>query len=89
MKLFTIISPSADIAALTQMCQSQDGILLRQDGVFLCLNPNIHWPIARLYALATDVAVRQIQVPSFITVIDDMQWVELCIAAEQNLLWNN
>lgn len=89
MKLFSIISPSADVAALHQICQAQDAILLRQDGVFLCLNPSISWPTAQLFALATDMAVRQIQLPSFITVIDDTQWVELCIAAEQNLLWNN
>lgn len=89
MKLFSIISPSADIAALNQFCQAQDAILLRQDGVFLCANPSISWPTTQLFALATDVAVRQIQVPTFITVIDDTQWVELCIAAEQNVLWNN
>ena len=89
MKLFSIISPSADIAALSPLCQAQDAILLRQDGVFLCLNPSISWPTAQLFALATDMAVRQIQLPSFITVIDDTQWVELCIAAEQNVLWNN
>lgn len=89
MKLFSIISPSTDIKALSQLCQSSDAILLRQDGVFLCLNHNISWPTTQLYVLATDIAVRQISLPSYFTVIDNTQWVALCASAEQNLLWNN
>ena len=89
MKLFSVISPSADLAELSLICQTQDAILLRQDAVFLCLKNNITWPTTQLYALATDVKVRQIQLPSNIKVIDDMKWVALCAAAEQNLLWTN
>jgi sulfur relay protein TusB/DsrH len=89
MKLFSIISPSANLDALSQLCQSEDALLLRQDAVYLCLNNALIWPsTTQLYALATDVDVRQIQLPSTVTIIDDAQWVALCIAAKQNILWN-
>jgi sulfur relay protein TusB/DsrH len=89
MKLISIITPNLDLKQLSLLCQPTDAILLRQDAVYLCLRHDICWPTTQLYALASDVAVRQLTVTDAMTTIEPARWVELSCQAEQLLLWPN
>jgi sulfur relay protein TusB/DsrH len=89
MKLISIISPLQSWQTLHCICQPDDAILLRQDAVYMCLRRDIHWPTTQLYALDSDLNIRQLQAPAAVTVITPAQWVKLCINAGQNLLWQN
>jgi sulfur relay protein TusB/DsrH len=89
MKLISIIAATFSSAELQLLCQADDAIILRQDAVYLCLQPDILWPTKQLYALDSDLAVRQISAKPGITVVSARRWVELCANAEQNLLWPN
>lgn len=87
MKLITLTHPQLDIAALSAICSPGDCILLRQDAVYLCLQPALALPVS-LLALASDVEWRNIEPVIKVELIDDARWVELCANARQNLLWN-
>lgn len=87
MKLISLITPEVNLDSLSRICQHDDAILLRQDAVYLCLSPHLSWPVKQLYALQTDLTVRQLQQPDGITAVSAQQWVELCSKATQNILW--
>ena len=87
MKLITLTKPLLDTTALSAICAPGDSILLRQDAVYLCLQPGLTLPVPVL-ALASDVQWRNIEPQAKIELIDDARWVELCASANQNLLWN-
>ena len=87
MKLITLTTPQLDTAALSAICAPGDCILLRQDAVYLCLQPALALPVP-LLALASDVQWRNIEPQAKVELIDDARWVELCASANQNLLWN-
>lgn len=89
MKLFSLISPLQNWQSLNQLCQSDDAILLRQDAVYMCLRHDINWPSSKLYILDSDLTVRQLSAPPAFSVINAAQWVALCAAATQNLLWHS
>lgn len=89
MKLITLINPSLVLADLAVICQPDDAILLRQDAVWLCVRNDIDWPLDNLYALQSDVQLRQLTVKPPVRVIDNTQWVALTIEAQQVLLWQN
>ncbi len=61
---------------------TDDAILFRQDGCYLTLH-NRQWPTTQLYALASDVAFRQLKVATNIRLIDDLEWVTLCATAKR------
>ncbi len=71
------------------MCGPHDGIILRQDAVYLCLRDDICWPTQQMFVLDSDLAVRQVCAPSYISVVSAAHWVELCSKATQNILWQN
>ncbi|HEY9042055.1 MAG TPA: DsrH/TusB family sulfur metabolism protein [Rheinheimera sp.] len=87
MKLISLITPDVNLDALSRICQPEDAILLRQDAVYLCLSPQRSWPVKQLYALQTDVAIRQLQLPDSIHAVSATQWIDLCSKATQNILW--
>lgn len=87
MKLITVIDPGVDIPELTIFCDDTDAILLRQDAAWLSARTDIIWPVTRVYVLHSDVYLRKITVSHNITSITDLEWVNLTIEAEQNLLW--
>jgi sulfur relay protein TusB/DsrH len=81
MVLFQVINPSASLSLVSP----DDAVLLRQDGVYLALQPE-SLPACRLYISAQDAADRQISSPTGITVLDDQQWVALSLAAATVML---
>ncbi len=81
MVLFQVISPTANLALVS----AQDAILFRQDGVYRTLAAE-SLPACQLYISAQDAADRQINIPAGITVVDDQQWVALCLAANTVML---
>lgn len=87
MKLISLINPLTDFNELAALCTPEDALLLRQDAVYLCLRPDIKWPVSKCYALDIDVQSRNITVPTSVQLINSAQWVELVIQAEVNLLW--
>lgn len=89
MKLINIINPAVVISDLALICQPEDVVLLRQDAVYLCLRDDIRWPTTRLYALETDLQVRQIKAPTGIATATAGYWLELSINAQQVLLWQS
>ena len=89
MTLISITNPSVDFAELSLVCQPQDSILLRQDAVYLCTRTDINWPTAKLYALDVDVQVRKLSALPAFSVIKAERWVELCVAAKVNVLWQS
>lgn len=89
MKLITLIHPKLSMDELALICQPADGILLRQDAVWLSIRQDLCWPVQHVYALQSDVLLRQLKVPQSVTVIDDEAWVTLTINADQVLLWQN
>lgn len=87
MKLISLIHPLGDFDELAALCTAEDALLLRQDAVYLCLRPDIKWPVRLCYALDIDVQSRNITVPDSVQLINAAQWVELVVQAEVNLLW--
>lgn len=73
---------SAEIPAVLDLVSPEDALLFRQDGCYLLLQ-TVSWPTQQLFALASDVAVRQIPTPSAVELVDDLQWVELCCQAKR------
>lgn len=81
MVLFQVISPAASLALVSP----DDAVLLRQDGVYLALQPE-SLPTCRLFICAQDAADRQISPPASFTLVDDQQWVALCLTANTVML---
>jgi sulfur relay protein TusB/DsrH len=62
-----------------------DIVLFRQDAVYLlCTDTN--WPTTKLFALQQDLRDRNLQCPDSVTLINDTEWVELCLTAQQVVL---
>lgn len=89
MKLITLIQPTLFLTDLAIICSPQDGILLRQDAVWLSIREDLDWPVQQVYVLQADVQLRQLTPAKPAQVITNEQWVALTIAAEQVLLWHN
>jgi sulfur transfer complex TusBCD TusB component (DsrH family) len=89
MKLINIINPAVNIGDLAVICQPDDVILLRQDAVYLCSRSDIIWPTAQVYALDSDLAIRQLTAQPGITALSAAQWLQLSIDAGQVLLWQS
>ncbi|MBU2114265.1 MAG: DsrH/TusB family sulfur relay protein [Gammaproteobacteria bacterium] len=89
MKLITLIQPTLSLPDLTAICQPEDGILLRQDAVWLSVRQDISWPVQHVYALQSDLLLRGLPEQQHIKIIDDATWVALTIQAQQVLLWQN
>lgn len=87
MKFINLINTDVDLDSLARYCQPEDAILLRQDAVYLCLRPELCWPVKRVFALQTDLAVRQLTASSGVQTVNARQWVELSAKATQNILW--
>lgn len=86
MKLFNLITPSANIAELAALASAEDVLLLRQDAVFLAHQTALSFP-GKIVALETDVQWRQITLPPDIEPISASQWVRLSASAAQSILW--
>ena len=86
MKLFNLITPSANIAELAALASAEDALLLRQDAVFLAHQAALPFP-GKIVALETDVLWRQVTLPHYIEPISASQWVHLSASAAQSLLW--
>jgi sulfur transfer complex TusBCD TusB component (DsrH family) len=89
MKLINIINPTVNIGDLAVICQADDAILLRQDAVYLCSRSDIIWPTTQVFALDSDIAIRQLTVQPGITALSAERWLQLTIDAQQVLLWQN
>ena len=89
MKLITLIQPTLSLPDLRVICRPEDGILLRQDAVWLSVRQDISWPVQHVYALQRDVLQRGLPEQQHIKIIDDATWVALTIKAQQVLLWQN
>ncbi len=73
---------AASIPSIFNLIGEQDAVLFRQDGCYLILNEQ-QWPTTKLYALASDIAFRQLTIPNNIRLIDDLEWVTLCATAKR------
>lgn len=89
MKLITLIQPTLSLSDLTAICRPEDGILLRQDAVWLSIRQDINWPVQHVYALQSDMLLRGLPAVPQVIVINDATWVALTIKAQQVLLWQN
>ncbi|MCF4009878.1 DsrH/TusB family sulfur relay protein [Rheinheimera sp. UJ63] len=86
MLLFNLINPAADLTELAQLCTPADTVLLRQDAVYLVLQPTLPFACSVL-ALASDIAWRNISAPTHIQLINAQEWVQLTAAANKSILW--
>ena len=89
MKLITLIQPTLSLPDLRVICRPEDGILLRQDAVWLSVRQDISWPVQQVYALQSDVLLRGLPAVQQIKIVNDATWVALTIQAQQVLLWQN
>ena len=89
MKLINIINPAVNISDLAVICLPDDVILLRQDAVYLCSRSDIIWPTTQVYALDSDISLRQLTAHHGITPLSAERWLQLTIDAQQVLLWQN
>jgi sulfur relay protein TusB/DsrH len=70
---------------LLSLVTQHDALLFRQDGVYLLLTDH-PWPTTNLFALQQDIEDRQLQYPDSVQLLNDTQWVDLCLKAQQVLL---
>ena len=85
MRLFQLTQ--AKLSALLTFATADDYLLLRQDAVYLLLQPQ-HWP-CRLGVLANDLQARGLVCPADVDKLTDSQWVELTLQATQVILYQN
>ncbi|MDP4944547.1 DsrH/TusB family sulfur metabolism protein [Alishewanella sp. SMS8] len=86
MILFNLINPAADLTELAQLCTPADTVLLRQDAVYLVLQPSLPFT-CRVLALSSDLAWRNLAKPAHIQLINTQEWVQLTAAANKSILW--
>ena len=86
MIVFNLINPAADLTELAQLCSPTDNVLLRQDAVYLVLQPTLPFACPVL-ALASDIAWRNITAPTPIQLINEQEWVQLTAQADKTILW--
>jgi len=85
MRLFQLTHPT--VPALLTLAGAEDCVLLRQDAVYLLLQPQ-HWP-CRLCVLDHDLQARGLACPAGVQRLSDSQWVELTLQATQVILCQN
>jgi sulfur relay protein TusB/DsrH len=73
---------AATVPPAIELVTPQDALLFRQDACYLLQSEQL-WPTTQLYALASDVAFRHLNVHPSIFLIDDLEWVRLCAAAKR------
>ncbi len=73
---------SATLPSALSLVTKDDALLFRQDSCYL-IQSTQQWPTQQLFALKDDLTFRQLVVPANITVIDDLKWVNLCVAAQR------
>lgn len=64
---------------------AQDAVLLRQDAVYL-LKQQRSWPTTQLYVLEQDLLARGLQLSQGFQSLNDAQWVQLTLTANQVIL---
>jgi len=64
---------------------AQDAVLLRQDAVYL-LKQQRSWPTTKLYVLEQDLLARGLQLNQGFQSLNDAQWVQLTLTANQVIL---
>lgn len=67
------------------LVESQDRVLLIQDGVYLAHQDLSQWH--NVYARSLDTRARNIQTHPHIEIIDDEQWLELTEHAKNIMSW--
>ena len=86
-------SPSSDhqLQQCIRRCQSGDGILLLQDGIYSLKHPLLGRAVELgivLYVLQKDLAARGLTLDNqSIQVVDDKQWLALCVKYDKVLSW--
>ncbi|MDZ7870969.1 MAG: DsrH/TusB family sulfur metabolism protein [Rheinheimera sp.] len=85
MRLFQLTQPT--VPALLSLAGAEDCVLLRQDAVYLLLQPQ-HWP-CRLCVLENDLQARSLVCPAEVQSLSDSQWVALTLQAKQIILCQN
>ena len=85
MRLFQLTHPI--VPALLSLAGAEDYVLLRQDAVYLLLQPQ-QWP-CQLCVLDNDLQARGLICPAEVKRISDSQWVELTLQATQVILCQN
>ncbi|WP_233079935.1 DsrH/TusB family sulfur relay protein [Rheinheimera soli] len=83
MRLFDLsINKLPDLLSLVS---AQDIVLLRQEAVYLMQHSELNHLPCPVYCLITDAAVRGLVISEPFTALNDSQWLELVLQAEQQL----
>jgi sulfur relay protein TusB/DsrH len=85
MRLFQLTHPT--VPTLLSLASAGDYVLLRQDAVYLLLEPQ-QWP-CQLCVLDNDLQARGLACPAEVQRLSDSQWVELTLQATQVILCQN
>lgn len=70
---------------LLSIVSAQDIVLLRQEAVYLMQHSELKHLPCPVYCLLTDAAVRGLVISEPFTALNDRQWLELVLQAEQQL----
>ena len=91
MNLHQIFNHPNQHPGVAEMCQAGDALLLLQDGVYAATQELalLTIPGLKLYALENDILARGITLTNpQISVINDQQWLALCIEYHKVISWN-
>jgi tRNA 2-thiouridine synthesizing protein B len=86
-------SPSSDfqLQQCIKRCQSGDGILLLQDGIYSLKHPLLGRALELdivLYVLQKDAEARGLAIDNqSVQVVDDKQWLALCVQYDKVISW--
>ncbi len=73
---------SATLPSALSLVTDNDAVLFRQDSCYLIQSAH-QWPTQQLFALKDDMTFRQLAAPANVTLIDDLEWVNLCVVAQR------
>lgn len=73
------------LPALLNLADAADKVLLRQEAVYLMKSPLLNKLPCAIYCLTTDAAARGVMISEPFTALNDSQWLELVLQAEQQL----
>lgn len=83
MRLFDLSNNK--LPALLSLVSAQDIVLLRQEAVYLMQHSELNKLPCPVYCLSTDAAARGAMISEPFTALNDNQWLELVLQAEQQL----
>ncbi|MDF3126644.1 DsrH/TusB family sulfur metabolism protein [Rheinheimera sp. 1928-s] len=73
------------LSDVLSLVTAEDKVLLRQEAAYLMKTNQLNQLPCAVYCLVTDAAVRGLVISEPFTALNDSQWLELVLQAEQQL----